>query len=392
MSDAKDFKVAVVATVYRPTSHADVIVSRWLEPRPDDPDWGWPKPRSRIASMYVDQVTEDDMSRDLAAKHGVSLHDTVSGAVRGADAVLLIGEHGDYPKNQIGQILYPRKELFDQIAAAFEEHGRVAPMFCDKHLSWNMDWALQMDQTARDMGFVLFSSSSIPLCRRVPQIDLKNLGRIDEAVGVFFGPDEAYGYHGFEFVQAIIEHRAGGETGVEAATVYRGADVWRQQSAGRWSKDLTEAALDATGKQDPAKLKGGDAQVNCADHEPDGPIAVHLEYRDGTRITHLNLTGHTSNWSMAMRPAGRNETLATAPNVDDGRHFHAHFATMSRTIEDALMANRPPFAPQRGLMTTGLTACTMNARAKAGQRLPTPELNIVYNPRDLPVGFSLNDM
>ena len=37
MTQASDFKVAVVTTLYRHHAHADVIVSRWLEPRPTDP-------------------------------------------------------------------------------------------------------------------------------------------------------------------------------------------------------------------------------------------------------------------------------------------------------------------------------------------------------------------
>ena len=61
----RDFKIGVVATIYYPASHADVIVSRWLEPRPEDREWGWDTPQSRIASLYVAQFPAQDV-RDMA--------------------------------------------------------------------------------------------------------------------------------------------------------------------------------------------------------------------------------------------------------------------------------------------------------------------------------------
>ena len=52
------------------------------------------------------------------------------------DAVLLVGEHGDYPTNERGQKLYPRYELFERIVDVMRKQRAVAvPVFCDKHLS-----------------------------------------------------------------------------------------------------------------------------------------------------------------------------------------------------------------------------------------------------------------
>ena len=100
--------------------------------------------------MYVDQFAENDLARDLCARHGVPLHRTVDAALcdggdaLAVDAVLLIGEHGDYPSNAIGQKLYPRKELFDRIVKRFRSDGRAVPIFCDKHLAWDFDSAREM--------------------------------------------------------------------------------------------------------------------------------------------------------------------------------------------------------------------------------------------------------
>ena len=79
------------------------------------------------------------------------------------DCVLLIGEHGNYEKTEFGQTKYPRYELFKQITKVFREDGRTTPVFNDKHLSWNYDWALEMVQDSRALGFPFLAGSSLPV-------------------------------------------------------------------------------------------------------------------------------------------------------------------------------------------------------------------------------------
>jgi len=245
-----------------------------------------------------------------------------------------------------------------------------------------------MDACADELGFMLISSSSVPLCRYAPDVDLAGHQAIEEAVIFFFGDEEAYGYHGFEFGQAILERRAGGETGTNTVTVYRSDDVWRCLDEEVWSQALMVAAEAAIREQSPKKVKDGDMRENCSNG--DFPTAIVVEHRDGLRATYLNLSGHASNWGMAMRTTdGR--TIATAPVVDDHAHFHAHFATMSRIVEDAFLSGKRPFAPQRSLITAGLTARYMEARAAPGVKLPTPELAIAYQPLPRESCFRFDD-
>ena len=55
-------KIAAIATVYHKYSHAQHIVDRFLE------GYGWNarhhRPLMDLVSLYVDQVGEDDLSRD----------------------------------------------------------------------------------------------------------------------------------------------------------------------------------------------------------------------------------------------------------------------------------------------------------------------------------------
>ena len=77
------------------------------------------------------------------------------------DAVLIIGEHGNYPRNEKGQILYPRYEFFEQCVKVFEQDGRAVPVYNDKHLSYSFEKAKAMVDASRRLRFPMLAGSSI---------------------------------------------------------------------------------------------------------------------------------------------------------------------------------------------------------------------------------------
>ena len=106
--------VAAVITEYRNNSHADVIVGKILEGFLQD---GGPGPDLRLASLFTDQVPTNDMSRDLAKKHGFPITDTIEEAITlgtgkvQVAGVLSIGEHGNYPYTpDTRQHMYPHRK------------------------------------------------------------------------------------------------------------------------------------------------------------------------------------------------------------------------------------------------------------------------------------------
>ncbi len=379
--DSRQFKVAVVATAYYPRSHADVIVSRWLTPRETDADWGWQGPRTRIVSLYVEQFGDKDMAREVAAAHGLPLFDSVAAALTlggetlAVDGVILIGEHGDYPLNELGQKLYPRKELFDKIVAVFKASGRSVPVFCDKHYSWNFDWAREMFDTARDLGFLLFGGSSISYCDHEPKLHLANGSAIEAAVVVYYGPEECYSYHSIEFGQSLVERRAGGESGIRSITAWKGEAVGEQLDRDPDLRRMMEAAL-ATASP-PAT---GDYRENCR-QDDDPPIVFRLEHADGLRVTHVRLNGHVKEWLAAVQVAGEDRPRTTQAGHGVAELHFPHFATLARVIEDTFLSGEPPVAPERPLLTTGATAALMAALAKPGEPLATPQLALPYSPK-----------
>src|SRR5947207_4962256 len=131
-------KIAAIVTEYRRHSHADVILTKILEGYYHD---GKEFPNLELVSLYCDQTPPKDMATGLAAKHGFTIYDSIEktltrgGTKLAVDGVLLIGEHGDYRKNERGQIMYPRRRSFEETAKVLERSNSSVPVFNDKHLS-----------------------------------------------------------------------------------------------------------------------------------------------------------------------------------------------------------------------------------------------------------------
>src|SRR5688500_9026729 len=114
-------KVATVFTELRHRSHAYNILMNLMGTclfRGKQVD-----PGVDVVSWYADQFPADDMAREASKRLGVPLFDTIDGALcvgakaMDVDAVVLIGEHGEYPADELGEKMCPREELFDQVVA-----------------------------------------------------------------------------------------------------------------------------------------------------------------------------------------------------------------------------------------------------------------------------------
>ena len=262
-------RVAAIVTEYRYYSHADVIVGRMLDGY--YPNGIRKEPRTNIVSMYTDQVPQNDMSRDLAAKHGFKIYPTIAEALTlggdrlAVDAVLLIGEHGNYPTNDKGQKLYPRYELYQQIVEVFRRGGKSVPAFCDKHLSYSWAKAKKMYEQSRELRFPLMAGSSIPLTVRRPEIDLPLGSRIERAVGVWYGGVEVYGFHGLEAFQSLVERRPAPNRAsrrlrrCRATPSGNGAKARKDNGARRCSRPRSLAAKPSS----PARLKKTSKSPRC---------------------------------------------------------------------------------------------------------------------------------
>jgi hypothetical protein len=348
------------------------------------PDFG-------IAGMHVEQQKANDLSKELAKKHGFPLFPDVAGALTlggdrlAVDGVLLIGEHGDYPYNDKGQKLYPRYELFQKIVEVFKKSGRSVPVFSDKHLSYDRKKAKEMGETARKVGFPLMAGSSLPVTWRRPEVELPLGCDIKEALVASRGELEIYGIHSLESLQCMAERRKGGETGVKAVTCLEGDAVWKAGDDGLWSWDLLEAAL----SRSPSR-NVGDIKENCRHYRsplerPElrtSPLAFLVEYRDGLRAAVLALNGHVDDTTFAARIEGEKKPVSTLFYLPPPPGA-AFLEALTVRIEDFLASGKPPYPVERTLLTGGVLDCALDSRVRGHKRLETPDLDVTYKaPKD----------
>src|SRR5436309_1461564 len=392
-SDTERKKLAIVATEFRLQSHAQHMGDRFLVGYPMNGTWH--KPRLEVVSAYIDQRPDNDLSKSRAQEFGFQIYPTIAEALRcggdklAVDAVLCIGEHGKYPKNELGQVLYPRYQFFKQVVDVFKKDGRSVPVFNDKHLSWKWESAKEMVDTAHAMGFPFMAGSSLPVTWRMPAIDLPYGAEVKEIVCVAIGGVDSYDFHALETIQCMAERRRGGETGVVALQALRGEPVWKAMQAGSWQAggwdpELFAACLSRT--QTLGQARAGFGHRYPADVEirklVKDPVAYRFEYADGVKATMLLMNGLVNDFTFAARLAGRSEPLSTLfylppqPNV-------TYSAELMNRVENMFVTGKAQFPVERTLLTTGLVAAGMKSLASGQKRIETPHLAVRYQaPRE----------
>ena len=300
--------------------------------------------------------------------------------VRGASSG---GEHGEYPTNEKGQRLYPRYEMFQEIVKVFEAGGRSVPVFNDKHLSWNWDWAREMYDTAQRLGFAFMAGSSLPVTWRTPSIDMPRHAEVEEAVGVGYGGVDSYDVHALETIQCMVERRKGGEKGVKWLQAYRGEKFWQAHHDRVWSRELFEAALCRSHTLKPARAGFNHIFPTIDEFKQivTDPIAYTYEHTDGLRCTMILMNGLIEDFNFAARLKGQEAPLSTQmylPMPPARSSLANFFSPQVNNVEQMFLTGKPTYPLERTLLTTGLTAAGVDSLHKDQIRLETPHLDITY--------------
>ena len=371
-------KVAVVMTVCTHRTHAHVLLENFLQPylfngkRTD--------PGVDVVSFYVDQTPGGDMSQDIARRFKIPVFKTIGeslclgGKQLAVDAVLAIGEHGNYPVNELGQRKYPRKRFFDEIVAVMRRSRRSVPLFNDKHLSYRWDWAKEMYDTAQQAGIPFMAGSSVPLAQRRPPLALPAGAQIEEAISIHGGPLESYDFHGLEVLQSMIESRKGGETGVASIELLKGDALWKAAEEGRWSPELARAAMAAELGKAPKSLR------RIPGEQPDPTHGLLVTYKDGLKATVLKVGHSSTRWNFACRLKDDPKIHATSFYVGPWNNRNL-FKALSHAIQNHFIHKQAPYPVERTLLVTGMLEAAMQSN-KAGKSIETPHLELAYKPRD----------
>lgn len=387
-------RIAAIVTEYRHNSHADVIVSRILESYTLDGKGEYPN--LKLASLYTDQVPASDTSRAMMKQHGVPIFTNIAEALTlgtgklAVDGILLVAEHGKYPTNSTGNVIWPKRRMYDEIQKVFRQSGRVVPVFCDKHLADNWTDAKWMYDTARELKSPLMAGSSLPVLWRYPEADMRRGAKLKEIVIVSYHTLDAYGFHALEIGQCLAERRAGGETGIRSVRGIKGQAVWQAGRDGVFDRALLDAAL-KTLKQSPIS-RGGTVEKLAPE-----PILCTIEYRDGTRSHMITLNGAVGEWAAAWRTADDNAVTATNFFTQEWRPF-MHFTHLLKGAEQMFHTGQPAWPVERTLYTSAVLDALLISLKQDGKPVETPHLDIKYTsdwnwkqPPPMPPDRPIND-
>ena len=377
-------RIAAINSIYRLRSHAYHICGRFIHGF--ERDGFHHQPNYRVARMFNHQTPANDLSTAHSELYGIEISRGVAAALGApeigapekggpgkidVDAVLLIIEHGEYPVNEHGQVLYPRYELFEEIVAAFRAAGRSVPVFVDKHLSHDFAKAAQMLNTARELKFGLMAGSSLPVTWRIPEIEPPIGTPFTEAVVAFGfdrGAPDIYFFHALEVLQCMLERRSGGESGVRSVECLRGADVWKAADAGRFSWRLVEEAVRRCPSNNVGPIRENVLQ----------PQAICVEYRDGVRGTVINLIEQVSEFGFAATVRDQPTLCSTLFHLPPppGARF---FDPLVYHIEQFFETGVPSYPVERTLLTsTILDIALRNQTGKAP--IEHQALDVRYQP------------
>lgn len=363
-------RLAAIITEYRPGSHADVIIGKYLEGF--NQDQMAPYPDSKIVSMFTEQVPDNDMSRPLAKKYNVPIFRTVADALTlggnqlAVDGVILIGEHGVYPMNDKEQKLYPRFEMFLKITDVFRQYKKSVPVFNDKHLSWSWRQAKRMVEISKELKFPMLAGSTIPVSWRIPAVDTPYGAKQKYAVGISFSGLDIYGFHLLDGLQAVVERRKGGETGVRAVQCLEGQDCWNFIDHNEWVKRLFDQAI-------------SHSETRVAGNMRDlvkKPAVFIIDYNDGLKAAAFLLTGLLQDFTYAIDIEGQQKPFSTLMKLQAGKP-HYHFGCLVKNMEIMFKTGKAPYPVERTMLSSGILDFALESRILGYKILDTPELSRV---------------
>lgn len=379
-------RIAFLGTIVKKHSHAQHFLDRmtmgytW--------DGHWQAPRVEVAGVYIDQFPKEDLGRQRVQKHHLKLYPSIAETLTlgtdrlAVDGVVLIGEHGDYPTNPLGQKLYPRYDWFKQIVKVFEDSKRSVPVFNDKHLSTSWDECREMVDDSHRLDFPFLAGSSLPVTRRFPAIDMPWNSDLQESVCVAYGGVDSYDFHALETAQCMSERRAGGEKGIQSVHALKGPKLWQQleQPGYELTRRLLVAAMTRSHN---LPVEGGfttgEVSYEWIKQKMPMTLAYFIEHLDGFRTVIFLTSIRDFNYAGYLRD--RDEILSCQmylPMPNHGSTTADFFNPLTRHIEDTIINRHAAYPVERTLLTSGMVIGGVKSLHAEQTLVKTPEMAVRY--------------
>ncbi|MBI3858184.1 MAG: hypothetical protein HY293_21085 [Planctomycetes bacterium] len=379
-------KIAFIGTEIRTHSHAQHFFDRLTMGY----GWrgGWQEPRLDVAGVYIDQFPENDLGRARVAKHNLKLFPSVADAITlgtgklAVDGIVIIGEHGKYPRNEKKQVLYPRYEWFKECVKVFEAGGRAVPLFNDKHLSTTWERCAEMVADSKRLKFAFLAGSSLPVTRRLPAVDMPHGAPLRESVCVGYGGVDSYDIHALETAQCMSERRKGGEVGIGKVHALRGAPMWELLAAPE--REATRRLMvSALTRSHSLPVEGGypsdRVSFEWARKVFPEATAYFIDHLDGFRTSMFLVTIRDFNYAGLRSDTGEIVScqmyLPMPPNAATTADF---FHPLVRHIEDLVISGKAPYPVERTLLTSGMVIAAVDSLQRGQVPVETPEMKVRY--------------
>jgi len=370
-------RIACLVTYWAaPGSHADWIIAKLMD------GYWWQgahtPPRVEVVSVYIHQADTSPLGQKVCNAKGIPIFKTVEEAVTlggkdlAVDGVVIVGEHGNYPTDLKGHWLLPRWWIYQQVIRVFEQSKRSVPVFNDKHLSYNWDDAKWMFDKSRELGFPLTGGSSIPFYFRKPEIELPVDTPIKNSVVLGGAQDEGGIFHCIDVLQAFVDRRRGGETGVRSVQSIRGPETSKWLENNKWAVRLLHSV------EKSFDMKQGTFQGNTQAN------ACIIEYNDGTKAAVLS--GSDVGWTYAGEIEGEKEPVVISMLGFPGPYAQYHASNgLPHWITEMMVTGKEPYNAERLLLSTGIVNHYMDSNwengrySPVGRRIETPYMNMSYH-------------
>jgi hypothetical protein len=375
-TEQKRPRIACLVTYWAaPGSHADWIITKLL----DGYWWQGAHTPSRVdvVSVYIHQLQESELGQKICKSKDIPIFKTAGEALTlggkelDVDGVVIVGEHGNYPTDLKGHWLLPRWWIYQQVIRVFEQSKRSVPVFNDKHLSYNWDDAKWMFDKSRELGFPLTGGSSIPYYFRKPEIEIAIDTPIKNSIVVGGASDEGGIFHCIDVLQAFVDRRKGGETGVKSVQSIRGPETWKWVERNPWAGRLLDAVKKSFDLK-PESFQENDRTNICI-----------VEYRDRTKAAVIS--GRGVGWTYAGEIEGQKEPTIISMLGWPGPYSQYHASNAQpHWITEMMVTKKEPYNAERLLLSTGITNHYMESNwengrySPVGRRIETPYMDISY--------------
>lgn len=368
----KNIKIAAIITEYWSANHADVIISKFVD--------GYVlngrtyKPTVDIVSMFIDQFPANDMGKDIADKHDIKLYRSIREALlHGGDSfeldgIIIIGELGEYPSNEIGQILYPRRAFFEECLNVMLEFNHVVPVFTDKGFAIVQEDIEWMYEQIKTHNVPFMSSSVLPYSPQVPAAATLGIpygAPMHRMLGFAYDDIERYCYHTMEMMQSVVENRAYGETGIRSVRTFKDQAAIDRILSDDW-KSIYESLGGFVNLRD----------IEMFPYQLKKTVFVELEYVDGLQSGIIFAEPEGRMFVSAYQVMEGEEPICVEFRLQNQKP-HSHFSYLVLAIERFMHTRNAPYPVERSLLTTGALDALMRS-LHSGEEIETPHLHVHY--------------